>query len=221
MKLTLISVLLLLITRCFSQGVSSETSKDTINRIDGKKMKQGVWIFQNTNGSVRMLCTYKNDSILGSRNYYIDSVTTLERFPREDNKERFVLTKNSKEIKGWFDFKTSDIHSEAGYNIEQIDTSAQFLMGIPALYSFGKKNLMREVDKLLAPYANKLKGNKLVVEIKVDGNGIPDLVTVELQNSNKKLEGELKALFMKLDRWQPAFDTWNTQPYKKQIVITY
>jgi len=196
-------------------------SSDAQNKIDTLNRKQGTWVFRLQDGAERMRCMYKNDSLHGARTYTLDSATTLERFPAENKQERFVFRKGTVSIQGWFETPSGTIHVEEGRSTGELDTTVQYLMGIPALYASGTKNIMDEVDNMSAPLKKTFKNNKAVVEIAVDRNGKVTSVTMKLDKPDKKLEGALLPRLEKLDSWQPAFNTWQTQPYKKQIIINF
>ena len=204
----------------FAQGIFCENRNDTINRLDSAGLKQGLWVFF-ANGTERMTCMYVNDTIVGNRTYIVDSSTKLVRHPIVDTRENFEILKNGVVEKGFFDYSNGEILSEKTNGTSSLDSTIQFIMGIPPLYAFGTKNISVEIERLVEPLRSKIKKNKVLIEIMIDKSGRQHQVSISMLKKNAKLELVIRAALTSLDRWQPAFNTWNTQPYKKQIVLTF
>ena len=201
---------------CYSQQT------ETINRLDFLNRKQGTWIFNDMNGNERMRCVFKDDSIISSRIYNLESAKAkIYRKNTENGQEPFVYYSSRKNLNGWFDTKTGDINLQEDSSSTILDTAVQYLMGIPAVYAFGKKNLDEEIDKIVAPLKRKFKNNKAVIELMINDDGLIAWVVVNLDNPNTKLENMLLQPLQSMDRWQPAFNTWEPQPYKKKIVVNF
>lgn len=203
------------------QGIYCAERNDTINRIDIRGKKQGMWVYYLTDGRERMSCRYEDDSLVGKRVYTIDSSIFLHRYPVVEGREPFEVYKFGSEEKGWFDYKTGEITLLSGRSAESLDSTIKFLMGIPPVYEFGRENLSDKIEDLVYPLRKSNKGNKAVVEMLVDRNGMLTSVSIRLTKPNKKLEEQLKQILWGFKRWQPAFDTWHNQLYKKQLVLTF
>lgn len=196
------------------------TSNDSINRLDNQKLKQGKWVFTDAMKSPLIICSFKNDTIVGKRIFIIDSTTIMIRDQRQVSKERFILLKNGEKYRGWFDSK-GNISFENPADSVKSDSSIQYLAAVPPVYAFGNKNLGEDIDEILKPYKKELKGNKLVIEILISKSGIVETIDLKLEKNNQKLETKIKNSLKQLDRWQPAFNGWKTEPYKKQVIINY
>ena len=48
-----------------------------------------------------------------------------------------------------------------------------------------------------------------------------EMIDVKLSKSDEKLERKIRISLEKFDRWQPAFNGWKSEPYKKQVVVNY
>ena len=211
--------LLLLFLQGFSQK-SLVVGNDTINRLDARYLKQGKWVFYNANKQPQVMCAFKNDTIVGKRIFMIDSGKVLVRESQKDGKENFLYVNKGAKIKGWFDVK-GNIFFENPLDSVKKDSSLNYWYGVPALYAFGQKNINEEIDALLKPYISQIKGNKLVIEFLINRSGISEMISVKMEKSNEKLEQKIRSLLLNIDRWQPAFNGWKIEPYKKQIVVVY
>jgi hypothetical protein len=218
----LLTTLLVFLTYSgIAQGIYDEKRKATINLIDAKGMKQGTWVFYAQDGSEKMTCTYKNDRIDGVRVFIIDSVTTLHRAPLVNKVESFELHRGDVVEKGVFDFNKKTIVFANGRTAETIDSNVKFLMGVPPLYGFGERNAIDAIETRVDSLRRIAKSNKAVIDLSIDKNGIVLSTSVKLTKPHKKLEVALQGIYSSMGRWQPAFDTWETKPYKKKIIITF
>ena len=194
--------------------------KDTINRIDTKNLKQGKWVFYDSYEKPQVMCSFKNDTIVGNRIFMIDSGKVLVREPLKEGKERFTFIKKGIKIKGWFDKKGNILFDNPADSVKK-DSSITYLIGVPAVYQFGRKNLGDEIDESMKPLKKDLKGNKLVITFLINKSGLTDKIDVKLEKQDDKLSQKIKDALKTFDRWQPAFNGWKTEPYKKQVVLNY
>ena len=194
--------------------------KDTINRLDSKSLKQGKWVFYDANQHPQVMCSFKNDTIVGNRIFMIDSGKVLVREPLKDGKEHFLYLRKGEKIRGWFDTRGKAFYDNPADSLKN-DSVILYLIGVPALYQFGQKNLGEEIEIVLKPIKKQLTGNKLVIEFLVNKSGMTELIDVKLAKGNEKLEQKIRSTLETFDRWQPAFNGWKTEPYKKQVIVSY
>jgi hypothetical protein len=218
-RITIVICLLSLSFVSFSQK-SLVVGKDTINRLDAKSLKQGKWVFYDVNQHPQVMCSFKNDTIVGNRIFMIDSGKVLVREPIKEGKEHFLYLRKGEKIRGWFDLKGKAFYENPSDSLKN-DSVVFYLIGVPAVYMFGQKNLGEEIEETLKPIKNQLKANKLVVEFLINRGGMTEMIDVKLAKPNEKLEQKIRSSLEKFDRWQPAFNGWRTEPYKKQVVINY
>jgi hypothetical protein len=216
---TIVLCLLSLSFYSFSQK-SLVIGKDTINRLDARSLKQGKWVFYDANQHPQVMCSFKNDTIVGNRIFMIDSAKILVREPLKEGKEHFIYLRNKEKIRGWFDEKGKVFYEIPSDSIKS-DSVIIYLIGVPAVYQFGQKNLGEEIETVLKPMRKQLIGNKLVIEFLINKSGMTELIDVKLAKLNEKLEQKIRLSLESFDRWQPAFNGWKTEPYKKQVIITY
>lgn len=205
------------------QGFSQKSlviGKDTINRLDAKNLKQGKWVFYDANQQPQVMCSFKNDTIVGNRIFMVDSGKVLVREPLKEGKEHFLFVNKGQKVKGWFDEKGRLFFDIPSDSLKK-DSTITYLIGVPAVYLFGQKNLGDEIEAVLKPHKSQLKGNKLVIEFLINRSGMTEMIDVKLSKPNEKLEQKIRVTLSKFDRWQPAFNGWKTEPYKKQVVLNY
>jgi len=210
---------LLLALQSFSQKFLV-VGKDTINRLDVKSLKQGRWVFYDANQKPQVMCSFKNDTIVGNRVFMIDSGKILVREPIKAGKEYFLFVSKGVKIHGWFDGKGKLFYDNPSDSLNK-DSLISYLIGVPAVYMFGQKNLGDEIDEALKPLKKQLKANKLVIEFLINRSGMTEMIDVKLNKPDEKLEQKIRTFLLTFDRWQPAFNGWRTEPYKKQVVINY
>lgn len=194
--------------------------KDTINRLDSKNMKQGKWVFYDSDFKPQVMCSFKNDTIVGNRIFLLDSGNALVREPLHDGHERFTYVSKGKKIKGWFDEKGKLSFDNPADSLQR-DSAITYWYAVPAVYQFGQKNLGEEIEVLMKPYKKELKETKIVIEFLIDRSGKAEIIDVKLSKPNDKLCQKIRVEMTKFDRWQPAFNGWKTEPYKKQVVLNY
>jgi len=203
----------------FSQK-SLVIGKDTINRLDAKNLKQGKWVFYDASQQPQVMCAFKNDTIVGNRIFIVDTGKVLVREPIKEGKEHFVFVNKGQKVKGWFDEKGQIFLENTSDSLKK-DSCITYLIGVPAVYQFGQKDLLDEIDAVLKPHKQQLKGNKLVIEFLINKSGMTQMIDVKLAKPDEKLEQKIRIAMEKFDRWQPAFNGWKTEPYKKQVVLNY
>jgi TonB family protein len=89
-KLSLISFLFFLIFAFVQNAVGQSfevINGDTINRLDEKGNKQGLWKFWDNNLSLSLVCYYDDDKPVGKQTYYLKNKTVLELEPLKGKKE--------------------------------------------------------------------------------------------------------------------------------------
>jgi len=193
---------------------------DTINTIDNQGLKQGKWLFFDSDQQPKMLCVFKNDSLAGNKILFIDTNTMLVREPKKGKIEKFTYISAGQKHRGWFDKRGTVIFDNPKDSILS-DSVVQYFYGLPAMYAFGSKNINDDVDIKLKPLRKQLTDCRITIDVYVKSNGMVSKIDVKLDTPNPRLEAKVKKLILDMDRWQPAFNTWETTVSKNQIVLKY
>lgn len=194
--------------------------KDTINRLDANYLKQGKWVFYDASFKPQVMCSFKNDTIVGNRIFLLDSGKAMVREPFKDGKEKFTFVTKSQKVKGWYDEKGKLFLDNPADSLK-LDSSITYWNGVPAVFQFGQKNLGEEIETVLKPIKKDLKGIKIVIEFLINRSGMTEIIDVKLSQPDEKTEQKIRNLMSGFKRWQPAFNGWKTEPYKKQVVLNY
>ncbi|MFQ3578696.1 MAG: hypothetical protein SNJ71_00970 [Bacteroidales bacterium] len=191
-------------------------NNDTINKIDSRGLKQGTWMFFDNTKQVVLVCSYNNDSIIGNRVFLEDGKPKLIRKKIVNDIEPFIYIDENYKFEGAYNLKNGGIDISDSSIISDTTVmdyiSSKFIFGIPALYDFGKTNIYIYLDEIIKPIL-KNTGNKVSLLIKINSTGIVDDIEIKLKNEDPVLKTKIYNELLKLQRWQPAFSTWKTQPY--------
>ena len=192
-----------------------------LNAIDKQGRKQGEWLFFDKKGNALMQCFYQNDRVQGPRVFFNNGDTVLLRLEPTDGREPFIYYYKDQPINGVFvhsgeDFKIELDHIPAGFGKEELaELKRWYAVKIQPVYMFGTERL---ADYFSAAYYKSSAipnwHHNFVLTINASGK----VTNVEWENKEElwtdKLEREVFDMFYSMGRWQPFFDTWQTQEIK-------
>ncbi len=192
-----------------------------LNAIDKQGRKQGEWLFFDKKGNAVMQCSFNNDMVSGPRVFFNNGDTILVRLERKNDREPFIYYYKNQQINGVFAHKGDDFnieldHIPAGFSEADIrELKRWYAVKIEPVYMFGVERL---ADYFSAAYykSNAIPNwhHNFVLTINASGK----VTNVEWEEKDElwtaNLEREVFDMFYSMGRWQPFFDTWQTQEIK-------
>jgi len=216
MKKAYLILLLVHTLSSYAQDVI-QYKNETINALDEKDNKTGIWKMYDEKNNVLITCEFKEGNLVSDTKFYKNS----KLIASYDNEDKLEIYKDSKTIVCYFfrkadnsqtlvDSKGKEIDFETiKYYSQSAQVMPMFYGGAEKLYEFIGQNFN----------SNGKKGT-LKVQFYIDAKGYTTQIEVK-ESTNAELDSEAKRVISILPRWQPAHQggTFVRCPYIIPITI--
>jgi hypothetical protein len=181
---------------------------ETINRIDRKDNRQGIWKLYNHDESIYLECNFVDDTIKDVINIYQNENIVFQVISPNKERKEFIAFHPTETIKGYFtiidkkpalmDMSDKEITGEIS---EWIWNHSNIM---PMFYG-GRDALIEYIQNNINPENTKGRKGKVIVQFGIDRFGNVYIIGLS-QKSYKDLNREAIRVIKSMPRWQPGFN---------------